>query len=1038
RVRHDTQALLALPSDTPMPVVWDYRFRHNTGHYIWLQETLSVRFDGAGHPTELHGQCLDITARKNAEQALAENQRELDAVVSYSPAALFRAVPDAASPVGMRFVFNSANVESLSGITADDLATGAANWLDHIHPDDREPAVAGMRAYTNTALPHSEPWTFDYRFNRVGGGEIWFRLTLRTILGNDGSPREFVGQNLDITERKRAQLEVEAGQRFITQLAGAIPSQVLVIDVASEMAIYANRVNTGLLDHVAAAATGLRVTELIRQRVHPNDKALFERSLGAIPHLPDNEALTVNLRVSDDAGEWHDLLFRYRVFLRNTEDRPTQILVVWDDITQMRQMERDLAESQHLRSRIAQAVPGVLYVLDLHNQSVNGGVIYTNRELPVLLGYPTDMAREKGWQPFMLENLHPEDRATFPAEFRKTLALADGEVLENEYRLRAADGAWRWLRGRSLVFERDADGAVGQVIGLIEDITASKTLQNEVRAERDFAQLVLNSLGQGVVVFGSDGTCDYINPAGAAMLGAEADQMIGTDLSVIIPVERMAEVIELWKQSGGANPTTVFELRHTRPDGRFVDLLTTSTLRGLDDGAFGAVVIFTDLTDRKAMERILAATNKELEQALTTARELARDAQTANRAKSEFLANMSHEIRTPMNAIIGMAELIQDSGLSEEQARLASVMVESGQALLAIINDILDFSKIEAGRVDLDVGEFDLASVAEGVAELLSVRAAQKGLRLSCFVDPAIPDHLVGDAGRLRQILLNLTSNAVKFTKHGTVAIRAELLEQPANQAMVRLSVSDTGIGIAPDAQLRLFKPFVQADGGTTRRFGGTGLGLAIVKRLVDLMNGLVGLQSQPGRGTEIAVTLNFDAPDRMRTEVGTQRKRGRALVMDPDGESRHIATRYLTHAGFECTAHPEALAALAELRHIRPPDLLVLGLWSDEPATADALRVIAADPELNQIRRIVLIDPTYEGDPIEGALFRPIKRSAFLTRALADDQLPTWVDHPPAALPINREPTHTPGPRCVLLAEDNPVNQKVACLQLGKLDFDV
>ncbi len=385
-----------------------------------------------------------------------------------------------------------------------------------------------------------------------------------------------------------------------------------------------------------------------------------------------------------------------------------------------------------------------------------------------------------------------------------------------------------------------------------------------------------------------------------------------------------------------------------------------------------------------------------------------------------------------------MAELIQDSGLSEEQARLASVMVESGQALLAIINDILDFSKIEAGRVDLDVSEFDLASVAEGVAELLSVRAAQKGLRLSCFVDPAIPDCLVGDAGRLRQILLNLTSNAVKFTTHGKVALRAELLEQPVDQAMVRLSVSDTGIGIAPDAQLRLFKPFVQADGGTTRRFGGTGLGLAIVKRLVDLMNGAVELQSRPGQGTEIAVVVTLGVRKAARPAIDSERARGRALIVEPDRDSREIATRYLTAVGYQCTTHTEALSALAELRHIPRPDLLVLGLWTDEPATNAAYRAVVADPELRTLRRIVLVERTAEGEPIDGALFRPIKRGALVARAIADVGPQIVRQDPPAAQPTYREPMRAPGPRCVLLAEDNPINQRVASLQLGKLDFDV
>jgi signal transduction histidine kinase/DNA-binding response OmpR family regulator len=509
-------------------------------------------------------------------------------------------------------------------------------------------------------------------------------------------------------------------------------------------------------------------------------------------------------------------------------------------------------------------------------------------------------------------------------------------------------------------------------------------------------------------------------------------------------------------QAQGPEPMQ-FEIAYQRPDGQIGHFLTTVTARYQSDGQVGAVAVMTDVTGQKAMEQALSDTNLELEQALATARDLARAAQSANRAKSEFLANMSHEIRTPMNAIIGLAEVLLDSPLVEHQRHSVRLMVDSGQALLDIINDILDFSKIEAGHLQLNLHEFDLADIVESVAELMATRVSPQDLRLACYIDPAIPATLIGDSGRLRQIVLNLLGNAVKFTAQGRVEVRAEraleyeralVTKQPSEgdplattRARVRLTVQDTGIGIAPEAQQRLFRPFEQAEGGTTRRFGGTGLGLAIVKRLADLMHGDIQLASQPGVGTTVTVELDFDVPDDSPQPITSTVVDRRAIIVDTDESSRAALTRYAEAAGFACAAFSEPDQALDAIRGKQAYDLAILGLWESESAGRALLEGLSQDPELRLRPRVVVADWQPEDDTLASGspwLIRPARRQRLwdaLTASLAEqptdaDQTVTVIVEPAGSTPVDR-------PR-VLLAEDNRVNQTVATLQLDKLGYDV
>jgi len=689
---------------------------------------------------------------------------------------------------------------------------------------------------------------------------------------------------------------------------------------------------------------------------------------------------------------------------------------LYQDITERKRVEAELSK---LSSAVQQIADNLMIT------SADGAIEYVNPAFEKQTGY----AKEEiiGQTPRVLKSGEHND--AFYQMLWKT--ILSGDVFRAVFINRKKSGEL-YHEEKTITPLRDSQGNITHFVSAGRDITGRRRAEEALRQAEEKYRTIFENAVVGIFQTTLDGQYLTANPTLACILGYDSPQeLMATvaDLNYQFYVEpdRRAEFLRLMQEQGAVS---TFESEIYRKDGSLIWISENARqLHSPDGRALGFEGTTVDITQRKQAE-------EELQKAKEAA-------EAATRSKSEFLANMSHEIRTPMNGILGMTELALDTDLTREQREYLQLVRSSGESLLRVINDILDFSKIEAGKLELETTDFRLNELLGETLKTLAFRAHKKGLELSCHVKPEVPDGLCGDPGRLRQVLVNLVGNAVKFTEEGEVIVRIEMESRSPGRVRLHFAAADTGIGIAPEKQPHILEPFEQADGSMTRRYGGTGLGLSISRKLVEMMGGRLWVESTLGKGSVFHFIADFDLAEAAAgmPEELVSLKNVRVLVADDNATNRRILEETLKSWEMVPELACGGKAALSALEKAwqtkRPFPLVLLDAHMPDLDGFSVVRRIRSKPELAGAVILMLTSDTQKGDlercrelGIAAHLVKPVTQSDLLDTIL----LLLGKRIAPAAEPES-SPSQPQTSRTlrILLAEDNPVNQQLAVRLLRK-----
>lgn len=834
----------ALTPGAPVRTV-QARARHKAGHYIWL-ETLMRRMDDG----RVLLSARDITARRKAEIALADSESR------------FRSLTDASSDViqmlgldGCRRYVSPAAREVLGHAPENLIGTRA---VERVHPEDHARVTTLI---DDLRTGRSERARSVHRVQHASGIWRWVDVHFRLVRDRGiGAPREIVSSLRDVDEREAMRHQLETANRLLRSAEGIAQVGHWRYDLETETLAWSEEAFRiyGLDPRSFAPTIAAAVAAY-----HPDDRSLVQNQIDTV--MRKRKSSEVAARLVRPDGETRHVLAR-SLCETNASGSVVAIFGTLMDVTEPRRAERAAVESEARYRLLADHTTDMISHMD-----PTGRQLFVSPGSRGLLGYEPEALT--GTNP--LDSAHPDDAAELRRVFTHLLSGQSAEV-SHSFRTRHRDGRWIWVEA-NLKLIRDGAGAPAGCVGSVRNIMDRKLADEALRTSEARYRIMAEATSDFITQLDLSMHRQYVSPACRHVLGYEPEELLGLRPSNMIHPDDADEVRALAAslmrgEVAGGRAAATYRMRHK--DGRW--LWMEAGLNLVRDEATGAPISLIcsarDVTERQRLARHMQRAKEVAEEAV--------------RVKSDFVANMSHELRTPLTGILGVHDLLKrDPALGGAQRRLVELASEAGTSLLAIVNDVLDLSKIEAGQLSLESVPFELDDLMAGCRNLANRGIKSKALEIRTVLPPDMPHRLLGDPTRLRQILLNLLTNAVKFTEEGEIVATAAYRSETG---LLRLDVTDTGIGIPAERAADLFERFTQGDTSMSRRYGGTGLGLAICKRLAVLMGGRIGVLPATG-GAHFWVELPLKALDGPLTEPAEKilpspgRGAGRHLLLAED-----------------------------------------------------------------------------------------------------------------------------------------------------------
>ncbi|MFH1058462.1 MAG: PAS domain S-box protein [Pseudomonadota bacterium] len=959
--------------------------RTKDGRRVEVQKNTALLRDAQGRVTGAMEVMQDISAHKRTLRELKSSEDILRRIISTTAEGFWLIDRDLVT-----LDVNQALTDILGYGRQEMLGRRALEFISPPHLEAYRSNTATIGATTHRS--------YEVVLKAKDGREVHTVFSATTLWGHREGINASFAFVTDVTQAKQAEQALRESEERFREMADLLPTTIFEVDTGMGFT-YINQAGRDFLGLSPDQRIGnVQLTDFIL----PEDQELSRqrtRRIMAGERLPQQE-----YRVQRSDGAVLVALVKSAPMLR--EGRVVGLRCSVTDIT-----GRKLAEDELRKlSRAVEQSPATVVITDL-----NGDIEYVNPKFSEVTGYTKEEAL--GQNPRILKSGEMD-----PEVYRQMwAALAGGGEWRGELLNRKRTGELYWEYA-SISAIKNLRGQITHYLAVKEDITQRKKAEEAARREYAKLSAMISGMDEGVIFADAQGRVIEANEYFCRLVGRARGQILGTSLANLHPPGlslRVSEIVNGF-HANPASPPLVMQ----RPlAGQEVIMRVQPIYRdGVYDGVLLNVVNVTELVNAR------------------------REAEAANRAKSEFLANMSHEIRTPMNGILGMAELLLGSALDPEQRDELMMIRSSSQALLTVINDILDFSKIEAGKLSLDSQNFNLLDVLEDALTILGQTAEAKDLGLCLALGPDVPEDLVGDPGRLRQVLVNLAGNAVKFTRRGEVTLAVLPLEVTESAARLYFEVQDTGVGIAPDKQADIFKAFEQADMTVTRQFGGTGLGLTISAQLVGLMGGEISVDSETGKGSTFSFTAMFGLqsgqPARRARQSYLPRLKGlRVLVAAAQACQGAALAQALRGWGLEAqVAHrgddAQGLMQAAQAQG-RPYGLVLVDLGLAGEQGLDLARAALEGP--HPATAVVTMLPFHDRIALATAsrelgaqtwLPQPVRLSALwlaLLSALLGEQ--DEAADQAAETPSGQESP----PLRVLLAEDNQVNQRLATLLLQR-----